>query len=333
MGTLSHIEPTEDIAKLDIKDKKILSILVQDCRMPLGRIAKQVHLSRDGVAYRIRQLMKKKVIQGFVPVLSYRMLGFFRFCMYLLVSERSEKTKKELLDYLKASKNVLRILEFSDRWDYELVLITKTIEDFIRFKQELDEKYSDLILEEEHVIVAERNATSHLPAGFYEQPSQVGKTAKVDSTDIAILQSLADNARKPYYTMGEELGIDADTVRNRVKNMFKCGVIKRLAAVINISRLNYNSYIFIANMRYINKKDNIRLRNLVATNQNIIEILQTIGPFDLIIHIAVENPLLLHTTIKQFKMQFSHTIKNHLTLVTYHEHHYKPVLGVISDLL
>jgi len=333
MNQFSRIEHTKDVVKLTVKDKKILSILVRDARTPLGRIAKRVALSRDGVAYRINRLIKKKVILGFVPFVDYKKLGFFSFRMYLFISEKSEKMKKELKNYLKESKNIFQILEFTDRWDYELGIITQSIDDFNSFKQELDERFSDIILEEQHVIVADRNATSYLPTGFYEQISHLDKPAKFDLTDLAILKSLADNARKPYFTIGKELNIDADTVRNRVKKMLDCGIINRIAAVINISKLNYIFYVFIANMKYINSNDQIKLRNLVANNQNVIEILKTIGNYDLIISIAVESPHTLHIIIKEFKMQFVNTIKNYLTLVTYQEYCFKPIPDVIGDIL
>jgi len=333
MNHFSRIEHTEEVVKLNVKDKKILSILVRDARTPLGSIAKHVSLSRDGVDYRIKRLIKKKVILGFVPFIDYKKLGFFSFRMYLFISEKSVKMKNELKNYLIKSKNIFQILEFTDRWDYELGIITKSIDEFNSFKQELDEKFSEIILEEEHVIVADRNATSYLPTGFYEQQQSLDKPAKFDQTDLAILKSLANDAKKPYFTVGKELNIDADTVRNRVKKMIECGIINRFAAVINISRINYIFYVFIVNMKYINSNDQIRLKNLVETNQNVIEILKTIGNYDLIISIAVESPHQLHIIIKDFKMQFVHTIKNYLTLVTFQELCFKPIPGVIDDIL
>jgi len=49
-------------AKLDVKDKKILSILSANSRIPLTQLAKKVGLSRDAVNYRIKNYEKNGII-------------------------------------------------------------------------------------------------------------------------------------------------------------------------------------------------------------------------------------------------------------------------------
>ena len=51
--------------KIDSKDKKILSLLSLNARIPLTQISKKVSLSRDAVNYRITNLEKSGTIQGY----------------------------------------------------------------------------------------------------------------------------------------------------------------------------------------------------------------------------------------------------------------------------
>ena len=52
--------PDKNPIKIDVKDRKIMSILAQDSRAPLSKISKTVLLSRDAVDYRIKKHIEKK---------------------------------------------------------------------------------------------------------------------------------------------------------------------------------------------------------------------------------------------------------------------------------
>ncbi len=81
----------------------------------------------------------------------------------------------------------------------------------------------------------------------------------------------------------------------------------------------------------MNVNDESKLQNLVVTDKHILEILKTLGDYDILTYIAVEKPLILHKTIKEMKRRFAHTIKNYLTLVTYKEHVYLPVPEAVLE--
>ena len=49
--------------KIDAKDRKILSILSSNARIPLTRLSKKVALSRDAVSYRIKTMRKKALFK------------------------------------------------------------------------------------------------------------------------------------------------------------------------------------------------------------------------------------------------------------------------------
>ena len=72
--------------KLDKKDKKILSILSKNSRLPLTRVRKEVMLSRDGIDYRIKRLVDKNVILKFSPLINYRSLGYYDFHVFIIIA-------------------------------------------------------------------------------------------------------------------------------------------------------------------------------------------------------------------------------------------------------
>lgn len=60
---------------LDIIDKQILNALSRNSRIPLKKLAEQVHLSSPAVSARIERLEKEGYICGYSTILNYEKLG------------------------------------------------------------------------------------------------------------------------------------------------------------------------------------------------------------------------------------------------------------------
>ena len=333
MRSYIRIDQENSKPKIDAKDQKILDLLVKDARATASSIAKKAALSRDAVAYRIKRLEQKKVILGYSPFIDYRKLGYFKMMLYLLVSEKSEERRSSLVSYLKSHPKVTRTLEFNDRWDFQVGVIAKNIDEFNEFLQELHQNFGDIIMEEEQLIVLERLASTNLPKPFYTKEATGPAQYEIDGKDLQILGALALDARTPNFTIGEKLGIDADTVRNRIRKMKSCGIINRISAVVSISRLGYSFYVFVANLRYLGSRESTRLRSIVEENKNVLEIHKTLGNSNVLMYLAVEDAHILNSILKDFKRQFAHPISNYLTLVTYQERLFKPVPEAITGKL
>ena len=63
----------------------------------------------------------------------------------------------------------------------------------------------------------------------------------LDETDIGILEILRKNARTPFLGIAKKLRISESTIRKRVKELEKKGVIKKYSAMIDPSKLGYGS--------------------------------------------------------------------------------------------
>ena len=50
------------VIKLDVKDKKILTLLDENSRLSNSQIAKKVGLSKPAVEYRLRRFEKNKIV-------------------------------------------------------------------------------------------------------------------------------------------------------------------------------------------------------------------------------------------------------------------------------
>jgi len=61
--------------ELDDVDRHILSVLQENCKLPLVKIGERVGLSAPSVAERIDKLEKSGVIRGYTAILDARKLG------------------------------------------------------------------------------------------------------------------------------------------------------------------------------------------------------------------------------------------------------------------
>ena len=60
---------------LDSYDRKILSLLTRDARMPVAQISQQIGLSKTPVAARIKRMEESGLIAGYRAILSTVQLG------------------------------------------------------------------------------------------------------------------------------------------------------------------------------------------------------------------------------------------------------------------
>lgn len=63
----------------------------------------------------------------------------------------------------------------------------------------------------------------------------------VDETDKAILEALRKNARTPFLEIAKRLKVSESTVRKRVSDMEKYGIIKKYTAIVDPSKIGYSS--------------------------------------------------------------------------------------------
>ncbi len=63
----------------------------------------------------------------------------------------------------------------------------------------------------------------------------------IDEINRDILGRLRDNARTPFLEIAKYLGISESTVRKRVGDMEKAGIIKRYTAIVDPPKIGYGS--------------------------------------------------------------------------------------------
>ncbi|WP_368488911.1 Lrp/AsnC family transcriptional regulator [Clostridium sp. BJN0013] len=67
----------------------------------------------------------------------------------------------------------------------------------------------------------------------------------MDDIDKKILKALIDNGRESHESISKNLNLSRPAVRQRVKKLEDCGVIKRYKAIVDWDKLGQNIHVFI----------------------------------------------------------------------------------------
>ena len=115
---------------LDLKDKKILLELDFNARQSNSEIAKKVGLSKQGVDYKIKNMISKGIITGFYPVINITKLGYYYCRLFIKFQNLTKNKEEEIFSYFKAHKRINWIVKFYGTYDVVMASYVKSVSEF-----------------------------------------------------------------------------------------------------------------------------------------------------------------------------------------------------------
>ena len=244
--------------KIDLKDKKILYELDRDSRQSNKQIAKGVGLSEQVVGNRIRRFQDLGVIEYFFVKTNPSILGFMHIKIYLRLHNITKEKEEELLKDLNQQKNIYWLSSLRGKYDLVASIYVKNIAEFSKKYEEIFGKWRDYILER-NVIVLEKGFTYTKAYLIPKQKSEaiiysIGeeKEIKLDQIDISILKVLNKDGRKPLIDIAKQLKVSSDTIRYRINNLKKSGIITGFGIKINYKKLNNQYHLIFLKLQNMN---------------------------------------------------------------------------------
>ncbi|MBI4450665.1 AsnC family transcriptional regulator, partial [Candidatus Woesearchaeota archaeon] len=293
MRVLQATEPGKKV-QLDVPDRKILFALTQNCRTPYSRIAKQAGLSRDAVRYRIQRLQQSGVLQGSRTIVDITRLGYLNVHLLLQLNQPSEEAERKLVAAFKAYPFVRAIIKFSGKYDFELALIAKGMQELETLLSRVVSDCGSYLQDYTLLFITKSFAGKTLPDNFLKAPEETPQLTpeqpKLDDTDYKLLATVADNAELPLHDIGHKLGVAPDTVKYRMKRLKAAGVIIGYVPVINYDLIGYNVYAILLNISAFTPQKEATLRQFLRTNKDVLWGVKTIGKYNVFIYICTTDP-------------------------------------------
>src|SRR3989344_2103108 len=152
-------EPEFDFDKTDLQ---IIKILANNSRIPLYEIASKLNLTAEAIAYRIKQLQKKNVIQAFRPIINTSQLGY-QYYNILFRLQNFENIKK-IFQYFKQQPNIIYFVKYLGSYDIGIDLEVKDDKELRAILKGIKDAFSKDIKSYNSVLIYEEHKLSYLPS-------------------------------------------------------------------------------------------------------------------------------------------------------------------------
>ncbi|MGV8151024.1 MAG: Lrp/AsnC family transcriptional regulator [Candidatus Woesearchaeota archaeon] len=312
------------LVKIDIKDRKILSILQHDARISRTSIAKTVGSSKDAVNYRIHNYESNGLIQGYRAVVDVSFFGYDAYHLFLQLKTPSVEKEKELFLKINENKNVRAIIKYSGKYDLQIALIAKNAKDFDAVLEKMLLGIKDYIQSYDVLLSSEEYVSKLFSNSFIKK--FVGKDISrarpktinmlPDKTDIAILSLLSDNANESNIELSKKLKISADSVRRRIDKMRDGKILTRFIPAINYAALGYSFYCVMFNI----KSRDAKFKELILNDDNLLWGIKSIGKYNVLAYLCVSDSSKVHETINRLREKHPGNILDYEILLGYEEY-------------
>ena len=156
-GTKNYYEiamkQEDEKEKIDEIGMKIISILESDARTPTIEIAKEIKLTAQAIAKRIKILLKKEIIAGFKLRTSLPNLN--KGYHHIFVSLKDFSKIDEIIEYYKQSKDCVFVMKYHGNYDFHLELISNSQNHFREIMRNFREKFGNHVRDYSQLTIFE----------------------------------------------------------------------------------------------------------------------------------------------------------------------------------
>ena len=146
------VKPTK-IPKIDKIDIGILKILSQNSRISIVEISDKLKIPFSTVRVRIKSLEQKGIIAGYSILFDLSKIGFVNYKLFIKSKDKSDKTYKRMLSFVKENKNIIWFFKTIGEHDFELRIEVENQEKYQEIIKELRSEFSAEIEEIETVLI------------------------------------------------------------------------------------------------------------------------------------------------------------------------------------
>jgi Lrp/AsnC family transcriptional regulator for asnA, asnC and gidA len=327
MRYLQSVPETHKL-KIDLKDKKILSILAENARIPLTQLCKRVALSRDAVDYRIKNYEKEGLIQGYRTIIDISKFNYDNYHLFVKLNNPSKEIEQKIIERLKKLNFIRAILKFTGDYDLEIAMITKGVQD-LNDKISIINSILHKVVQDIEILTITKTITSRVfPKNFLTEEKVkeiIPKNKKeytVDKKDVEILKIISEDALKSLVDISSKVKISADSVTYRIKKMIESKIIIKFVPILNSSSLDLGAYTLLLNVTNLNKEKEDRVKEFLENNKSVHWCAKSIGRFNYIIYLLVKDTEELQQTLVNLRSLFPGEIDKLNLLITHELYKY-----------
>lgn len=320
----------QEIPKITKKDERILQQLEMNARMPITQLAKAIQQSKQLVKYRLDNLEKQNIIQGYNAIIDINKLNKTIYVIYLKLIKISSTKEKEWIKQLNKNQHIIATGKNAGHWDLTLVVLAQDNLELNKILNKILKSNQDKI--KQKIITTELEST-YLSLGIiHEKTSKEFKTinekqkTKLDEKDNKLLLELAKNCRTSLVDLALKLKMSPNGVKNKIKNLEKNKIIIGYKTKINYEKLGYIHFRVFINLNKSTEQINQKIKNYLKPKNQIESISTYLGYADIDFRCYAKNILEFYKLIAEIKDKFVQEILeiNSIINFSWHEINYYP---------
>jgi Lrp/AsnC family transcriptional regulator, leucine-responsive regulatory protein len=301
--------------KLDKKDQQILFELDRDSRQSINGIAKKTKLSRDVVAYRIKQLEKNKIINGYFALIDFTKLGYQAIRLYLKLKNTTKELDEEIISHFLKEKDVFTIYGTDGKFDLALGFLVKDLNVYQKVYENFLKKYRHYIVENDFSILTEYH---HYPRNYLVEKKKFNDSVlstgsyqkySADEKDLQLLKEISEYSRITLLELAKKLKMTATGVKYKLKNLEKSKVIVAYKLLLDIKKLGYEYYKVDLELEDINIISS--LNQFIVQHPNVIYRDLAVGGSDFEFDCELKSQEDFYKLINEIKSLFPGKIRNY----------------------
>jgi len=321
---------------IDKNDKKILSFLDQNSRVPLTTIAKRLKASPQVLKYHFDKLVNTGLIIDFWPAIDFRRIGYINISYFLKLKNISTDVEECLYKYLLDTDDINIAMSGDGFWDLHVTFSTTDIFS----NQNTFEKF----YEQFHTSIAEYKTA--IPVGFYQFPrkylldkpsrSLSGLTgtnvSSVVITEIQkkILHLLNIDARLSYNEISNRIAVSRQTVVRNISALEESGIIQGYTIHINHEKMGLLFYRTLIQLKNFNPERQKELFSFCQQHPYIVNYLKIVGNWQLLLDIEVFSVLNMRELSRELREKFTDLIETVEPTLVYKLHKFRDVPKILT---
>ncbi len=315
------MERINKIVKIDRIDRKILSVIEQNARIPITVLAKKARVSRVIAEYRLKQLEQKGIIRGYYCLLDPSRFGLTVWKLWISLRPTSQQERKDFLDIIEKHPRVWWYAECAGIYDVVICVLAKTPHEFNDFFNTLQDQFGKIITDssilinvsfEYHTRGFLLNNNSRLIESAFQQKPLV-KTVSKDVLEI--LRLLSINSRINYAGLGQKTKKNVKTIKKAIEELRKSGIIVFFRPSIDTTKIGYEYYKVLL---YLHNPRGGIIPSVVhwcREQKNITAVIFCVGPWQLELEVEIDSFRNLCAVLTKLKDQFPDVVKHYEALL------------------
>lgn len=309
---------------VELKKKycKILHQLEKNPRQSYTDIGRETGSSQQAVSYAVNRMEEDHIIRSYYPLFDYTKFGYNGYLTLFRVNTFSREKIRELVGLFRDNEMVAWVERLAGGWDLLVFFLAPNASYFNKEFKELVSKHPEQLRTYSTLtsVVIHDMERAYLKPG--EEEMEKEDTIIGGDRDIFELMDaeeetcrvLNKNPTRSSVEMGEELGVTAKTILDRIESLEERKLVKGYRPLIGLSELDVSATLLFASYtnRDVEKED--ELVDYCKAHPNVTLLMKTFGDWDVMIRIEADGREESQEVIHSIRERFEDVILDYTTL-------------------